>query len=98
MVCMENLSFRDDIDIICLAIKLLFSSIQHWQKGTVDGETDDKVNKTVASLKEGYIRKLSVKLVSKLKYVLYSYMPDDYQSDALTRELRVRYYNLLCNI
>lgn len=95
---MENLSVRGDIDLICLAIKLLFSSIQHWQSGAVDGETDDKVNKTDASLKEGCIRKLSVKLVSKLKCVLDYYMPDNYQSNALTRELKVRYYSLHCII
>ena len=91
---MEKLYFRSDIDLICLAIKLLFSNIQHWQRGAVDGEADDKGNKTDASLKEGCIRKLSVKLVSKLKYVLDYYMPDDYRSDALTRELKVRYYSL----
>lgn len=87
---MENLCFRDDIDLICLAIKLLFSSIQQWQNGPVDGETDDKVNRTDASLKEGCIRKLSEKLVSKLKCELDFDMPDNYQSDALTRELKVR--------
>ena len=95
---MENLSFRGDIDLICLAIKLVLSSIQHWQSVAVDGETTGKVNKTDASLKEGFIRKLSVKVVSKLKFVLDYYMPDDYQSDALTRELKVRYLNLHCVI
>lgn len=68
---------------------MLFSSIQHWESGPVDGETADRVNKTDASLKESYIRKLSVKLVSKLKCVVDYYMPDDYRSDALTRELKV---------
>lgn len=95
---MENLSFRGDIDLICLAIKLLLSSIQHWQSVAGDSETADKVNKTNASLKEGFIRKFSVKVVSKLKYVLDYYMPDDYHSDALTRELKVRYLNLQCII
>lgn len=88
-VCIEKLSFRYDIDLICLAIKLLFSSFQHWQSGPVDGETADRVNKTDASLKESYIRKLSVKLVRNLKYAVDYDMPDDYRSDALTRELKV---------
>lgn len=92
-VCLENLSFRDGIDLICLAIKLLFSSIQQWQNCPLDGENDDKVNKADAFLKEDCVRKFSEKLVSKLKRVLYYDMPENYQSDALKRELKVRIYN-----
>ena len=95
-VCIEKLSLRYGINLICLAIKLLFSSIQHWQSGPVDGETANRLNGTNAFPKERYIRKLSVKLVSKLKRTLDHNMPDDYQSDALTTELEVRYYNLHC--
>lgn len=68
-VCLENLSFRDDIDLICLAIRLLFSSIHQWQSGPVDCETDDKVNKTDAYLREDCVRKISKKVVSKLRGV-----------------------------
>jgi len=89
-VCLENLTIGDDIDLICLAIKLLFSSIQQWHHGPVDGENDDKVNKSDASLEKDCVRKLSEKLIRKLKRILYSNMPDNYQSDALKKELQVR--------
>ena len=89
-VCLENLSFGDGINLICLAIKLLFSSIQQWQIGPVDGENDDKVDKANASQKKDCVRKLSEKLIRELKRILQCDMPDNYQSDALKRELQVR--------
>ncbi|KAL9988403.1 hypothetical protein ACROYT_G002841 [Oculina patagonica] len=90
-VCLENLSFRDDIDLICLAIKLLFSSIQQWRNSAEDSQTD--VNETKAderdSLSKTSLQKLSEKVVDKLKRTLGYAMPDNYQSDALLRELEV---------
>lgn len=84
-VCLDNLSIPDDNDLICLAIKLLFSSIQQWQNGPVDGDTDKKVNKTNASLGKDCVLKISKKLVSKLRGV-----PDSNQSNTLGMELEVR--------
>lgn len=88
-ICLEKLSFRD-IEVICLAIKLLFSSIQQWQSDPLGDEHNDKINKTdIERLKQDYVRQISEKLVSKLKREFYYNMPDNYQSDALKRELKV---------
>lgn len=90
-VCLDKLNFQDDIDLMCLAIKLLFSSIQRWQSDAIVSQTNDEENKTDEReyLKEDCIRKLSEKLVSKLKGALLSDMPDHYRRDALSRELEV---------
>ena len=92
---MDYLTFRDGIDLICLAIKLLFSSIQQAQIDAEHSQTDDKENDTAKReyLKENYTRKLSEKLLSKLKRVLPFDMPDNYRSDALSRELKVRIFS-----
>ena len=89
-VCLERLYFQDDIDLIFLVIKLLFSSIQQYQNCAVD--TDDKETKAhgKGSLKEHCIVQLSKKLGSKLKRELHQKMPDYYRSDALPKELQVR--------
>ena len=91
-VCLDVLYFHDSIDLICLAIKLLFSSIQQWQIRAVDSETHDKGNKAEGkgSLKEHCINQLSRKLGSRLKREFYTEMPDYYKSDALSRELKVQ--------
>lgn len=90
-VFLEKLSFREDIDVICLAVKLLFSSTQQGQNDPLDGENGDQATKIdVERLTKDCIRKLSEKLVRKLKRTLYYDMPDNYQSDALKRELQVR--------
>ncbi len=90
-VCLEGLYFRDGIDLICLAIKLLFSSIQLWRNSTADSQTDDKENNAQGkgSLKEYYLHQLSKKLGSKLTRELHHEMPDYYKSDALPKELKV---------
>lgn len=89
--CLEKFYFRDDIDLICLAIKLLFSSIQQWQNDAIDSGTADSGNKTDEreSSKKDCIRKFLKKLGSKLKGELDIYMPDNYQNVALSRELKV---------
>ena len=91
-VCLDNLTFREGIDLICLAIKLLFSSIQQPQNDAEGSQTDDKEKKTSKRehLKENYGRKLSEKLLSKLKRVLPFDMPNNYRNNALSRELEVR--------
>ena len=90
-IFLEELSLREGIDVAYLAIKLLFSSIQQWQSDPLDGENNDRVNKAdVERLKKDYVRQISEKLVTKLKRVFNYEMPDDYQNDALKRELQVR--------
>ena len=90
-VWLDNFNFPEDVDLVCLAIKLLFSSIQQWQNDAIDSQTDDEKNKADGReyLKEEYIRKLSEKVGSKLKRTLSSNMPEYYRSDAFTRELKV---------
>ena len=90
-IFLERLSFREGRDVVCLAIKLFFSSIHQWQSDPLDGENNDKVNKAdVERLKKDYVRQISETLVSALKRILIYEMPDDYRSDALKRELQVR--------
>ena len=88
-VCLDGLYFQDGIDLICLAIKLLFLSVQQWQNSAVDSQTDDKAQGK-RSLKESCIHQLLKKLGSKLKKELHHEMPDYYKSEALSRELKVR--------
>jgi len=91
-VCLKNLYVRDDIELICLAIKLLFSSIQQWQNDAMDSQTDNEENKTDGReyLKKGYICRLSEKVAIKLKGALSQNMPECYRSNSLSRELEVR--------
>lgn len=91
-VCLDNFNLPEDIDLVCLAIKLLFSSIQQWQNDAMDSQTDDQKKKADGReyLKEEYVRKLSEKVASKLKRALSSNVPEYYLGDALSRELKVR--------
>lgn len=90
-VCLDNLHFREDFDLMCLAIKLVFSSIQQRQNYVMDSQTDDEENKTDGreDLKEECIRKLSEKVATKLKRALSPDMPEYYRNDALSSELEV---------
>jgi len=90
-VCLENLNFREDVDLICLAIKLLFSSIQQRQNHAMESQTNDEEKTTDGrdDLKEECVRKLSEKVGSKIKRALSPEMPEYYRSDALSRELEV---------
>ena len=90
-VCLDNLNFHEDIDLMCLAIKLLFSSIQQRQNYAIDSQTNDEKNTTDGreDLMEECIRKLSEKVASKIKRALSPEMPDYYRSDSLSRELEV---------
>lgn len=80
---------------MCLAIKLLFSSIQQWQNDAIDSQTEDEENKTDGRkyLKKEYVRKLANQVLSKLKSSLSPDMSGYYRSDALSRELEVRLLN-----
>lgn len=90
-VCLDNFNLPEDIDLVCLAIKLLFSSIQQWQNDAMDSQTDDEKKKADGEyLKEEYVRKLSEKVASKLKRALSPNVPEYYLGDALSRELEVR--------
>ena len=90
-LCLDNFHFPEDNDLVCLAIKLLFSSIQQWQYDAMDSQTDDEKKKADGReyLKEQYVRKLSEKVASKLKLALSSNVPEYYHGDALCRELEV---------
>lgn len=91
-VCLESFSFQDGIDLICLAVKLLFVSIHQWLSGTLEcSQTDDEGNKTDQreSLKKDCIQTLAKKVESKLKNELQHEMPSYYKSDALSREFKV---------
>ena len=79
-IFLAELSFRERSDVVCLAIKLLFSSIQQWQTNKAYLEKP----------KKEYVRHISEKVVTKLKRVFSYDMPDNYQSDDLKRELQVR--------
>lgn len=94
-VCLDNFSFKEGIDLMCLAIKLLFSSIQQWQNDAIDSQTEDEENKTDGRkyLKKEYVRKLTNQVLSKLKSSLSPDMSGYYRSDALSRELEVRLLN-----
>lgn len=92
---LKKFSFQDDIHLICLAIKLLFSSLQQSRNDAVDAgdsETVNRENQTDKreSLKKDCVHKVLKKLGSKLKGELDFYMPDNYQILALSRELKVR--------
>ena len=90
-VCLGYFTFRDGIDLICLAIKLLFSSIHQWHSGTIDSQTDDKEHKADEreSLKKNCVHQVSKKVGSKLNTELDFQMTDYYKSDALLREFEV---------
>ena len=82
---MERASFRSDIALICLAIKLLFLSIQKWGDG--------KENKTqeIESVREDAVRQLQEKVGNKLRVTYNSQMQEYYYREPLLRELQVRF-------
>ena len=94
-VCLKNFSFQEGIDLMFLAIKLLFSSIQQWQNDAIDSQTEDEENKTDGRkyLIKECLRKLTNQVLSKLKSSLSPNMSEYYRSDALSRELEVRLLN-----
>ena len=90
-VCLDNFNLPEDIDLVCVAIKVLFSSIQQWLNDAMDNQTDDEEKKADEReyLKEQCVRKLSENVASKLKRALPSNVPEYYHGDAFSRELEV---------
>ncbi|XP_022801884.1 E3 ubiquitin-protein ligase rnf213-alpha-like, partial [Stylophora pistillata] len=89
-VCLGTPYFREDIELICHAIKLLFLSIQHCQQSAVESHTENP-NKLqeIETLKKECLHLLWKELRSKLPSVLDAHMPDNHKSGALSRELEV---------
>ena len=81
----ERLTFRFDITLICLAIKLVFLSIQNWKNG------EENKTQEVESVKESAIRQLQEKVGNKLRLDFYLQMQEYYQRESLLRELQVRF-------
>ena len=81
---MERLSLRNDIVLICLAIKLLFLSIQ--KSGNGEGNKHQERH----SVEEGATGQLLKKLESTLRVQFRYQMQEYYYSESLLKELQVR--------
>ncbi len=82
---LKNLNFRDHLDVICRAIKLLLTSIQRQRRETV-GRPDEEKRQAVES---DTINKLLKSLRSTLVADLAPSMSSYYKSDSFARELEV---------
>lgn len=94
---MERLSLRNDIGPICLAIKLLFLSIQK------SGNGEENKQQERQSMVEGATGHLLKKLETALRVEFHCHMQEYYHSEPLLRELQVRielfyYYNNLLTL
>lgn len=89
-VCLDSLRYREGIKLICHAIKLLFTGMQQYQHAIEESQTKntDKLQE-IETLKKDHLDKLWVKLKSYLESKLAWKMPDNYQNEALPRELEV---------
>ena len=84
-ICVKKLNFRDQLEIVCLLIRLLLTSIQRQRKGMAESSSEVE-NKT----EEGaVINKLWKILRNELMCVLPPSMNYHYRSDSLLRELQV---------
>lgn len=84
-ICVKKLNFRDQLEIVCLLIRLLLTSIQRQRKGMAESSSEVE-NKT----EEGaVINKLLKILRNELMCVLPPSMNYHYRSDSLLRELQV---------
>ena len=84
-VCLKKLNFKDHIDIICMLIKLLLTSIQRERQ-----EKSRRLNETKGeATEEEIITKMLKTLRSKLLSELPSSMRSFLKTDALMRELEV---------
>ena len=79
----ERLSLRSDLELICLAIKLLFLSIQKWENG------EERKAEERESVKDGAIRDLLSKLGRKLRENFDRKMQEYYERGPLLSELQV---------
>lgn len=89
-VCLDSLRYREGIKLICHAIKLLFTGMQQCQHAIEESQTEniDKLQE-IETLKKDHLDELWVKLKSYLESKLDWKMPDNYQNEALPRELEV---------
>ena len=83
-VCLKKLKFKDHINIICMLIKLLLTSIQRQRQEKSRRPNDTKGQAT----EEEIITKL-LKSISELLSELPSSTSSFYKSDTLMRELEV---------
>ena len=84
-ICVKRLNFRDQLEIVCLLIRLLLTSIQRQRKGIAESSSDVE-NKT----EEGAVINRLLKILrDKLMNVLPSSMAYYYRSESLLRELQV---------
>ena len=81
----EKLNFRGHVTLICLAIKLLFTSIQQYENGP------EKEAQERESVKKHALRQLLENLGSKIKQVFYNQKQEDYHAESLLKELEVRF-------
>lgn len=81
---MERLSLQNDIVLICLAIKLLFLSIQK------SGNGEGNKHQERQSVEEGATGQLLKKLEGTLRVQFHYQMQEYYYSESLLRELQVR--------
>ena len=82
---LKKLNFRDHLDVICRAIKLLLTSIQRQRRETV-GKPDEEKRQAMES---DTINKLLRILRSTLVIDLSPTMSPYYKSDSFARELEV---------
>lgn len=84
-ICVKRLNFRDQLEIVCLLIRLLLTSIQRQRKGIAESSSEVE-NKT----EEGTVINRLLKILrDKLMNVLPSSMAYYYRSESLLRELQV---------
>ena len=84
-ICVKRLNFRDQLEIVCLLIRLLLTSIQRQRKGIAESSSEVE-NKT----EEGAVINRLLKILrDKLMNVLPSSMAYYYRSESLLRELQV---------
>lgn len=84
-ICVKRLNFRDQLEIVCLLIRLLLTSIQRQRKAIAESSSEVE-NKT----EEGAVINRLLKILrDKLMNVLPSSMTYYYRSESLLRELQV---------
>ena len=82
---MKQLNFRDQLEIVCLLIRSLLTSIKCLRKQVAERSSEEEIR-----AKEGaVISKLWMILRNDLMNGLSSSMSDNYKSGSLLRELQV---------
>ena len=84
-ICVRKLNFRDQLEIVCLLIRSLLTSIKCLRKQVAERSTEEEIQ-----AKEGaVISKLWNILRNDLMNGLSPSMSDNYKSESLLRELQV---------